>query len=205
MRYQFICVGALLASLITNGTVKAQAGSQTFTPTGPVIHPYEARFMVPATATSVTIECFGSAGYLIDRGAPPGTVWGGMGGGAYASSTFALNANSNRTIKIEIDARETTARCQAIIKAAAGQGPNLVTATQGGLGGQAAASSGQIVFSGGNGGNSFYNAAVINRGGDGGAASAAGNGVAGTAGTAMAAGASGAPASGWGTVKITWK
>lgn len=201
---RYLCVVSVIFAAVAVSMPSAnaiQGNSKTFTPPGAISpDPYTEFFFIPVGVASATIECWGPAGNSISVADPPGTVYGGTGGGAYASSVLKIAPGDNRKMKIEIWIG--WAACYGNntntphVRAAAGGSPPATNLRAGGAGGQAANSIGQVKFSGGNGGALF--AGVLNGkevyygGGGGGGAGPMGAGANGASATAAGPGLGGA-------------
>lgn len=170
----------LLTMLLFTGVVVGQT-TVTITTTG------AGTFTVPCDVTSITVEAWGGGGGGGGRGNSTGAAGGG-GGGAYASSTLTVvpgqtinyfvgnggnggNGNNNGQ-----NGENTTWNVNNVVAQGGRFGTNNIN---GGLGGSIAASTGTIIRSGGNGGNS---AGTLSGGGGGGAGTTTNGGNATTTG-----------------------
>ncbi len=136
---------------------------------------------VPCGVTSITVETWGAGG----GGGPRSNVaTGGGGGGAYAQKVFTVNTGDSFAYKIGAGGTGTTANndggdtwfaSATTLMAKGGKGAPY-NKDEGGAGGLASASIGDIKYSGGDGGKAKRISFIWNGGGGGGAAKSDGNG-----------------------------
>lgn len=182
---------SLVAGLAIPTTLVSAQNSQQFTTPG------VANFTVPAGVLSVRVECVGGGGAggrvtpsnFLDYDAA-----GGGGGGAYAMNIVPVMAGQTYPVTVgaggynngtSADGGPSFFGDGSLVRAAGGNTRNGNDNVTGALGGQASASFGMVVYSGGNGGNG--NESDADGGGGGGAAGSTGNGYNGGLITAGAA------------------
>jgi hypothetical protein len=166
----------------------------SFQPVTEVVFTTSDTWTAPGGVTEITAEAWGGGGGGATNAGNTGL--GGGGGGAYASSTISVTPGATYNITIGsggipgLDGGATEFEDGSQLSAEGGSSGND---SDGGAGGLASASNGDVTFSGGNGGNgrSFGNQNGRNGGGGGGSAFTTVNGEDGENGTNGSPGAGG--------------